>query len=223
MKAIKSGTVLRVGARFAAFVACIMLALVFIPSSFAVNAPLTVSDDVTHLRVSKLETGTHEWVKGAHMAIMEKDTQKVVAEWTTGEETFVLDKRLDVDKPYVLKELSAPSGYNLAADIEFYVNASEAEGITVTDNGGDGNSELVDSITVNVYDKALDSTEIVTRTERGESTVVRNKIDSSTTREVAPKTGDEIPFYVGAIAAGIALVGAAGLQVFKKRSRKTNK
>ncbi len=223
MRTVKTGAVMRAVARMAAIIAGAVLVLTLIPSAFAVNAPLTVSDDVTHLRISKLETNTHEWVPGARMAIIEKDTQKVVAEWTTGEETFVLNKRLDVNKPYVLKELSAPAGHNLAQDVEFYVNASEAEGITVTNDGGAGNAELVDSITINVYDRALDATEIAVRTERGETNMVRTNGSAGATHEAAPKTGDEIPLFMGAIAAGVALLGAAALQLVKRRRRGSSK
>lgn len=219
----------KIFARFGVAAAVAVFALSMVPAAFAVFTPITVSDDVTHVKISKFETGTHEWVEGAHMAIIEKDTQEVVAEWITGAETFVLEKKLDVDTPYILKELAAPAGYALAQDVEFYVNASEAEGITLVDNGGEGNAEQTDSITIAVYDVADDAIVTETQTQRGETTTIVNtrKIGSSdatapsASRVAAPKTGDETPLYVVAVVAAVAVVGIIVLQVVKRR-RKTD-
>lgn len=217
----------RIITRAVALIAALAFAAAIVPAALAavVSAPLTVSDDVTHLKVSKFETGTHEWVSGAQMVIIEKDTQKIIAEWTTGTEPYVLEKRLDVDKPYILKEFSAPAGHDLANDVEFYVNASEAEGITIVNNGGDGNAELMDSITIALYDNATNATEDITRTERGSNTIInnasgnKNQVNSGATREAAPKTGDETPLWVAVVAIAIALVGAAALQILKRRKK----
>jgi pilin isopeptide linkage protein len=88
-----------------------------------------VSDKVSELKIAKLDT-SGKYVKGARLQILEKATGTVVADWTTTDrsESFArwFDKAksvsVDVDKYYILHEVSAPDGYQLADDILFKLN-----------------------------------------------------------------------------------------------------
>ncbi len=195
----------------AALVTMAMLCLALTATAFAANvaiSPIPVSDAVTQFKMAKLDSSSHAYVKGAQMVIINKETQEVVASWTTGESAFELDKTLDVNVHYILREISAPDGYTVAKDTEFYVNESETEGITIV-SGDD--AELTASYTIALYDAAA--------TTEQEITVVRPGDTTGATKQVAPKTGDETPLWaVGVIAVGM-LVIAGGLELFK-RSRK---
>lgn len=197
------------------------------PQAYAnkqLESPVNVSDDITRLHVNKLDRETHEPVTGATMAIIEKDTGTVVDEWVTDGTTHEIEKGLNVNVVYVLREMSAPTGYGVAADTEFIINELEGTGITIV-NGND--AELFDSYKVNIYDQA-DATNVTTTVYRDRETPTgattqsesKEQSSSSTSKTVAPKTGDETP--IAPIAAGVAGCAAAivVLQLVKRRFAK---
>ena len=103
-----------------------------------------VSDQVSELKVAKLDTAG-KYIKGAKLQIIEKATGNVVAEWNTsdGPQSFARwfdDAKtlpMNVDTYYILHEVSAPDGYQLADDILFMINKYDSS-ITVykyDDNG----------------------------------------------------------------------------------------
>ncbi len=177
------------------------------------DSPLQVSDDVTRFSMTKLDRSSHQYVEGAQMAIINKKTQEVVASWTTGAGQYVLEKKLDVDTPYILREISAPNGYAVAKDTEFYVNASETEGITIT-SGDD--AELTGSYSVALYDDAMPSEQVIEVTQQGQNTTTSGGVSKT----VAPKTGDETPLelFVGIAVAALVAVGV--LQYVKTRRKR---
>lgn len=97
-------------------------------SSYLVTAA-GVADQVSKLKVAKLDT-SGKYVKGAKLQIIEKATGTVKAEWNTadGPEEFARwfdDAKtvsMNVDTDYILHEVSAPEGYELADDILFRIN-----------------------------------------------------------------------------------------------------
>jgi len=172
------------------------------------DAPTTVSDDITRLHVNKLDADTHEYVQGAKMAIIEKESGRVVDEWVTGSGTHENEKGLDVDVVYILREVEAPDGYSTVEDIEFVVNATEGTGIKILSQGAD--SELVESYKVNLYDKAA--------TTENEVVVTQTKGNQSTTStKPAPKTGDEAPLAPIAFGVALAILGVVALEMLKRR------
>ena len=172
------------------------------------DAPTTVSDDITRLHVNKLDADTHEYVQGAKMAIIEKESGRVVDEWVTGSGTHENEKGLDVDVVYILREVEAPEGYSTVEDIEFVVNATEGTGIKILSQGAD--SELVESYKVNLYDKAVptENEVVVTQTKGNQST---------TSTKPAPKTGDEAPLAPIAFGVALAILGVVALEMLKRR------
>jgi len=189
------------------------------PQAYAnkqLNAPVNVSDDITRLHVDKLDKDTHEYVQGASMAIIERDTGTIVDEWVTDGSTHATDKKLDVNVVYILREMAAPEGYDVAQDTEFIVNETEGEGITIL--SGDS-AELYESYKVNLYDEAQPNNTTTTVYEDKTETVATPN-ETSTSKTVAPKTGDDtpiVPVAAGVIACG---VGIGVLQFLKRRTRR---
>jgi len=106
-----------------------------------------VADQVSELKVAKLDTAG-KYIKGAKLQIIEKATGNVVAEWTTsdGPQSFARwfdDAKtvpMNVDTYYILHEVSAPDGYQLADDILFMINKYDS---SITVYKYDENGKLV--------------------------------------------------------------------------------
>lgn len=167
------------------------------------DAPVSVSDEATHLNVDKLDSDTHEYVTGATMEIVNESTGQVVDSWVTTSATHENEKALDVGVTYILRELAAPDGYSAVQDVRFSVNETEGEGITVLSGGDD--YELVESYKLALYDKPAP----------GQNETVVTKTTTSTT--VAPKTGDETPLTLVAALMAVGVSAILILQVFKRR------
>lgn len=178
----------------------------------ATDAGIQVSDDVTRFDVAKLDPDTREYVKGATMQIIEKDAGTVVDQWVSTDATHKNSKQLNVNTHYILREISAPDGYEKAKDTEFYIDQTEGVGVHIV-SGDD--AELTQSYVVNLYDKKADSESTTTVTKQGKdtTTTVTNKV-------VAPKTGDETPLWLVAGLVVVAAVAIIALQAAKRRMTK---
>lgn len=156
-----------------------------------------VADEATELQVSKLDTRTHEWVEGAELLILEKDTGKEIASWTSGKAPEKLQKTLNVDTTYILREFKAPKDYRLANDVEFVID--NYGNVSITKGTENGNAELSDN-TINLYDTMMDAEEVVTQ-QREKTREV------PTADTLLAKTGDMLPLL------GIGIVALAALVV----------
>ncbi len=201
-----------------ALLALILACTCFTSQAFAnrtIDAPTTVSDDITRIHVNKLDADTREYVQGAKMAIIEKDSGLVVDEWVTGGSTHQNEKGLDVKKRYILRELEAPEGFEKVEDVEFEVDPEEGKGLIIYSQGKD--SELVESYKVNLYDKAKTiEDEIVVTETRGTSSSSSNTT-SGTTKNPAPKTGDETPLWPIIALVVVGIIGIGVLEIPKRR------
>lgn len=102
-----------------------------------------VKDDVTKVSIKKMDiTGNNE-VAGARLLLKDKEGN-VIESWMSATEAHVFEQKLIAGETYTLAEVTAPSGYEVAADITFTVNK-------------DG--------TVSVDGKAVDGNEIVMKDE----------------------------------------------------------
>lgn len=159
-----------------------------------------VYDETTQVEVNKLDTRTHEWVEGAKLVILEKESGKEVASWTSGKAPEKLAKTLNVGITYLLREVEAPGEYRLANDVEFVID--NYGNVTITKGTENGNAELSDN-TITLYDTMMDAEEVEQR-------------ERETTREVPldtilAQTGDMLPILgIGVIvlASLIALIVA---------------
>lgn len=153
-----------------------------------------VYDETTQVEVNKLDTRTHEWVEGAKLVILEKESGKEVASWTSGKAPQKLAKTLNVGITYLLREVEAPGEYRLANDVEFVID--NYGNVTITKGTENGNAELSDN-TITLYDTMMDAEEVEQR-------------EHETTREVPlgtilAQTGDMLPIL------GIGLIVLASL------------
>ncbi|MCR0205019.1 NlpC/P60 family protein [[Clostridium] innocuum] len=79
-----------------------------------------MKDRITTITVEKQDAETEKMLEGAMLSIVDKETGKAVDTWKSVKEPHVV-KGLVAGKNYILKEISAPSHYEKAEDIEFTV------------------------------------------------------------------------------------------------------
>ena len=157
---------------------------------------MTVSDDVTRIHVDKLDSRTHEFVVGARMQILVKETGEVVDEWTTNGTTHAFEKGLDVNVPYILREVEAPDGYAKIDDVEFFANEMEGTGITLVGASSD-QADLFDGFRVALYEPHDEIVKEVVEERETEKTII--------TTSSTPATGDNL---IVPLVAGLAVVAA---------------
>ena len=95
-----------------------------------------VKDDVTKVSIKKMDiTGKNE-VAGARLLLKDKEGN-VIESWMSTTEAHVFEQKLIAGETYTLAEVTAPSGYEVAADITFTVNKDgtvSVDGKAVEDN-----------------------------------------------------------------------------------------
>lgn len=172
-----------------------------------------VADNVTRLDVNKLETGSRDAVVGAKMQIIEEETGAVVAEWMTDGNVHELSKILDIEKVYILREVSAPEGYEVAPDTRFILHSEEfnTRGEILNDHDNVEFSAVAGSgqeqaFVINLYDDA--------KIEQVKENHVKREV-----KRTLPKTSDVFdPTIAGVVAVGGAAAVAAGLAM-KRREK----
>jgi len=171
-----------------------------------------VADNVTRIEVNKLEKGSRDYVKGAHLQIINKATGEVVQDWISDGNACLLEKVLDVDTTYVLHEVSAPEGYAVAADTEFVLHSEDFNTTGQILSGADAEFSTVagsgteQAFVINLYDEATVTAE---RTTSGSTT---------TSRQSLAKTGDILnqPLIIGLAVGGLAIVAYG---IYRKRKQ----
>lgn len=79
---------------------------------------ITCENKPTEMVFSKVdETGTNE-LPGATIQIIDKDTGNTIDEWTSTEEKHIINYLVE-GKEYIMKEITAPYGYEIAEEIIF--------------------------------------------------------------------------------------------------------
>lgn len=143
-----------IGAIMAAFV----VAMIVVPGRAQAKTVLDydptetinpVADNITRLDVDKLEKGSRDPVKGAVLQVIKKETGEVIDEWTTDGTTHEIARNvegihgaLDIDTVYILREVSAPDGYEKAKDVEFVIHSDNFNTSgEILSGGEDGNAE----------------------------------------------------------------------------------
>lgn len=203
-----------------------------------------VADNITRLNVNKLEKGARDRVKGAHMAIFEKETGKLVTEWISDGSTHEVARNTDdpnrgalnIDTVYILRELEAPKGYEKAADVEFVIHSDDfsttGEILSGSEDGNADSEEIRGSgaeqaFVINLYDEAyIETEEVVTRERPHDKEITKEREEqredetgdetsSHINRSQTPTTGD-FTSYAPVIA--LLVVGVAVL-IFALRRR----
>ena len=82
------------------------------------NFTITCENKPTEITFSKVdETGVKE-IAGATIQIIDKETNEIVEEWVSSEETHIVNYLIE-GKEYIMREISAPYGYEIAEEITF--------------------------------------------------------------------------------------------------------
>ena len=100
---------------------------------------ITMIDYPVKVSISKKALNGKDELPGAELALYKiteseetkEKTETLVTSWTSGEQPQIIGG-LSVGSKYVLKEITPPAGYGLAADIEFTV--VEDDGVNLTDH-----------------------------------------------------------------------------------------
>ena len=99
-------------------------------------------DEVTEIRISKVDITTQEELEGAEIQIIDEDGN-IVEEWISTKDPRYIEG-LNIDEEYTLKETVAPDGYEITSNAKFRIN--EDGSITYSGNkttDEDGNTILL--------------------------------------------------------------------------------
>lgn len=180
-----------------------------------------VSDNVTKLIVSKRDNRSFEFVKGATLAIIEKDTGKVEITWKTTNESKTFerilngkDDTLNVNTEYILREVVTPKGYETAQDTVFYID--DYGSIHLVD-GED--AEVVGGAEIIVYDDRLATEKVLYKNAPMKSLPETGNDTPEKSAKSLIQTGDATPFALIVQIALLALIVALASAVHLKRVR----
>ncbi len=92
--------------------------------------------DGIQIRISKKDFETGNNIEGAELVLLD-ETEYEIDRWISGKEEHTVDGLIK-GKKYILREVSAPYGYLLAEDIEFYIDDLEELSIVMYDKSAKG-------------------------------------------------------------------------------------
>ena len=94
------------------------------------DGELFVEDAKLELRLSKVDATSGKEVEGAVIQIIDKETGKVVASWTSDGMSHDFGSKLQADHTYTMHEDGAPAGYAYTNDVDIIINK---DGTATTD------------------------------------------------------------------------------------------
>ena len=175
-------------------------------SSLGIKA-LIMYDAPNYLHISKVDATNSEEIDGAKLAIRDADGNEIIS-WESskkdGAKKLSISEYFEADKEYMLNEVEAPKGYELAEAIVFKIGTDNV--IYVKDAGGAFAAVTDQTIVM----KDLPSTSVVTT----ETTTTTTTTTSSNTSK---KTGDTAPVAPITVVMLVAAVGIIILGVVKKK------
>ena len=113
---------------------------------------LLVEDEVTSVKIRKVDITNDKELPGAHIQIWEKTSEgeKLVTEWDSTKEDKVVEK-LKTNTTYILRETVAPDGYTITTDTTFELDEhGKLKEDKTTTNTKDGVLLVEDARTVEV-------------------------------------------------------------------------
>lgn len=99
-----------------------------------------VKDDVTKVSIKKMDIIGNNEVAGARLLLKDKEGN-VIESWMSATEAHVFEQKLIAGETYTLAEVTAPSGYEVAADITFTVNKDGT--VSIDGKAVDGNEIIM--------------------------------------------------------------------------------
>ena len=174
-----------------------------------------VADRTVHFNVKKLDRDTHEYVRGARLQIIDKETGSVVAEWTSDGSTEQTARELDVDHPYILHEVSAPEGYKVADDVEFVLRSVNFETKGEVISGATTADGKPNAFQISLFDEH----------EEGERTVVQHRETPKEDKDNRSagrlsQTSDPTNYLPAIVIAVIGLIVVIVAIVLRRRNRR---
>ena len=82
---------------------------------------ITMKDDTTKVKISKRDITTNDELPGATLQIIDENGE-IVEEWVSTNEPRYIEGKLIAGKEYILREITAPNGYEVANDVRFTVD-----------------------------------------------------------------------------------------------------
>ena len=76
------------------------------------------------VEISKTDLVTGEEVEGAELEVQDKETEKIIDKWTSTKEAHKVTG-LEENRTYILREKTAPYGYETTEEIEFVVSENK--------------------------------------------------------------------------------------------------
>ncbi len=104
-----------------------------------------------YVSISKHDITNDLELEGAFLQVVEKETNLVVDQWISTKEEHKVNG-LEEGKEYILKEITAPFGYEIAESMEFIVSGEMEDGVKVNQNIVMNDKLILTSITVNKID-----------------------------------------------------------------------
>ena len=83
---------------------------------------ITMVDKI--VEISKTDLVTGEEVEGAELEVQDKETEKIIDKWTSTKEAHKVTG-LEENRTYILREKTAPYGYETTEEIEFVVSENK--------------------------------------------------------------------------------------------------
>lgn len=92
-------------------------------------------DDTTKVEFSKTDITGEKEVPGCDLEVTDKETGKVMDQWTSTKHKHVIEGKYVVGKTYVMTEKRPADGFVTASDVEFTVSdTGEAQGVSMKDD-----------------------------------------------------------------------------------------
>ena len=92
-----------------------------------------MKDEITKVDISKVDATDEKEIEGAKLTLTDKETGEVIEQWTSKKEPHRIEG-LEVGKTYILHEDLAPTGYEIASDVEFtIVDTGEVQKVIMKD------------------------------------------------------------------------------------------
>lgn len=174
----------------------------------------------TKISVLKLDAKERTALAGAELQIVkqqEDGSELIIEKWISTEEAYVITGKLIPGEEYILREIKAPFGYELAKDVKFTVNAGgEVQFIEMYDEPSpeDPYIEEETTTTETTYEESEDPEDSYYRDE-SKTSKTSSKTETTVTESRVSRTGDNAHTTIYILIA----VAAAGVITFFLRKK----
>lgn len=177
-----------------------------------------MEDEPTHVEIRKTDIATGEELPGAELVL--KDTEGIIVDqWISGKTAHVIKGKLIAGETYILSEMLAPEGYELAEEVTFTVSMDGTiDQVIMEDRRTEkqpDEEEPEEEIPEKTETKRYGHIIVAYEAETGVFGQLQLKLPEQGTITMIPQTGDQPILYSLLITAAIAMAGC--LILFKKR------